>query len=62
MMNSLQATVRFTLPANMPLLQGQVFTLRENKITIGTGLITKLHKPLEMPPSAKLNKLLINVD
>lgn len=37
-----QATVRFTLPANMPLLQGQVFTLRENKITIGTGLITKL--------------------
>ena len=62
MMNSLQATVRFTLPANMPLLQGQVFTLRENKITIGTGLITKLHKPLVLPPGSKLNKLSINVD
>ena len=61
-MNSLQATVRFTLPANMPLLQGQVFTLRENKITIGTGLITKLHKSLVLPPGSKLNKLSINVD
>ena len=54
-----QATVRFTLPANMPLMEGQLFTLRENKITVGTGLITKLHEPFPLPYNSKLAKILI---
>ena len=57
-----QATVRFTLPSTMPLIEGQVFTLRENNATIGTGMITKFHKPFELPPNAKLAKVSINVD
>ena len=57
-----QATVRFTLPSNMPVLEGQLFTLRENKITVGTGRITKLQAPIDFPPGYKLAKVSIKVD
>lgn len=57
-----QATVRFTLPSNMPLLEGQLFTLRENKITVGTGMITKLHSPIPVPIKTKLAKQTIKIE
>ncbi len=30
----------------MPLFEGMPFTLRENQITIGTGVVTKLLPPI----------------
>lgn len=57
-----QSSARFTLPANMPLLEGQNFTLRENQITVGTGRITKCHKPFTFPLKYKLSKVEIDVD
>ena len=57
-----QSTVRFTLPCNMPLLEGQNFTIRENKMTVGTGRITKLHEPFDLPYNVKLVKATIKVD
>ena len=58
-----QATVRFTLPSNMAILEGQTFTLRENKITVGTGLITKLHQPFFLSHGgSKLAKETINIE
>lgn len=41
-----QATVRLTLMWTMPLFEGQAFTLRENQITVATGVITKLMEPV----------------
>jgi len=35
-----------TLMWTMPLFEGQTFTLRENQITIGTGMVTKLLSPV----------------
>ncbi|TRY74046.1 hypothetical protein TCAL_05467 [Tigriopus californicus] len=52
-----QATIKLTLLRNMPLLEGQNFTLRENKITVGTGKVTKLLKPIETAKHTKLVKL-----
>ena len=52
-----QATVRFTLPSNMAILEGQTFTLRENKITVGTGLITKIHQPFVLTHGENVLKL-----
>ncbi|QQP35442.1 Elongation factor Tu_ mitochondrial [Caligus rogercresseyi] len=40
------AIIRITTKKNMPLFDGNTFTLRENKITIGTGIITFLEKPI----------------
>ena len=37
-----QATVRVSIPDKMPLMEGQNFTLRENKMTVGTGRIVSL--------------------
>ncbi len=52
-----QATVRLTLPSKMPLFVGQQYTLRENKMTVGTGIVTKLCKSLEVRDRTKLAKL-----
>ena len=38
----------------MPVFVGQNFTLRENKITVGTGKVTRLLDPI---PTAKHTKL-----
>ena len=40
------ATCRLTFVRNMPILEGQAFTIREQKATIGTGKITKLLKSI----------------
>lgn len=52
-----QATIKLTLLRNMPIFEGQTFTLRENKITIGTGKVTKLLTPIETAKHTKLSKL-----
>ena len=56
-----QATVRLTLPTPMPILEGQKFTLRENKTTVGTGVVTKLCNPVFIPERSKLSKLDIEI-
>ena len=57
-----QATVRLTLPSEMPLMDGQNFTLRENKITVGTGRIIKLYDPIDIPIKTKLHKQVIKIE
>ncbi len=57
-----QATVRFTLPSDMPMIEGQQFTLRENQMTVGTGRITKLFEPVYVPKKAKLAKQVISLE
>jgi hypothetical protein len=56
-----QATVRLTLPTTMPIITGQKFTLRENKITVGTGVVTKLCDPIYVADKIKLAKLEIEI-
>lgn len=62
MMPGEQATVRLTLRTNMPIAEGQNFTLRENNVTVGTGMITKTFDPLILPSNVSLAKAPINVD
>jgi hypothetical protein len=45
----------------MPILTGQKFTLRENKITVGTGVVTKLCDPIRVIDKIKLAKLDIEI-
>lgn len=49
--------VKISMLKNMPLFLGQRFTLRENKITVASGIITKLHDAIPMQPKQKLIKL-----
>ena len=56
-----QATVRLTLPNSMPILEGQKFTLRENKTTVGTGVVTKLCSPIYIADKTKLSKIEIEM-
>jgi hypothetical protein len=56
-----QASVRITLPSTMPILAGQKFTLRENKMTVGTGVVTKLCSPIRVVDKVKLAKLDIEI-
>ena len=57
-----QATVRLTLLSEMPLMDGQNFTMRENKITVGTGRIIKLYDPIDIPIKTKLHKQVIKIE
>merc|ERR1712008_454430 len=54
-----QATVRLTTLKTMPLFEGQKFTLRENKATVGTGVISRLLDPIPTHSKSKLIKLSI---
>jgi elongation factor Tu len=54
-----QATVKLTVLKAMPLFEGQKFTLRENKQTVGTGVVSKLLSPIETHTGSKLIKLVI---
>ena len=56
-----QATVKITVLKDMPLFEGQKFTLRENKQTIASGLITKICESIPTSAKAKLVKLKIPV-
>ena len=54
-----QATVNLSMLKTMPLFVGQKFTLRENKITVASGIVTKLHNPIPMHSRFKLSQLKI---
>lgn len=56
-----QATVRLTMPHSMPVLEGQKFTLRENQITVATGIVVKLCDNVSIRDKSNLKKLDINV-
>ena len=57
-----QATVKLTVLKTMPLFVGQKFTLRENKITVASGIITKLGEPIQTHSATKLIKMKIPLD
>jgi len=52
-----QATIKLSMLKNMPMFVGQKFTLRENKMTIASGIVTKLHQPIPTHSKSKLIKL-----
>ncbi|BES87652.1 Elongation factor [Nesidiocoris tenuis] len=52
------ATVRLTLLKKMAMNQGQSFTMRENQLTVATGVITKTLPPINFN---KLDKVQIDV-
>ena len=54
-----QASVKLTVKSTMPLFVGQKFTIRENRQTVATGLITKLLPSIETHSKTKLVKLKI---
>ena len=56
-----QATSRLTLPSNMPVFVGQNYTLRENNVTVGTGIVTKLFSPVKVPSKYNLQKVDIKI-
>jgi len=56
-----QATCRFTLNTQMPVLEGQKFTLRENQSTVATGVVTKILEPIELVNKVRLDKLKIEL-
>ena len=57
-----QATVKLTVLKTMPLFVGQKFTLRENKITVASGIVTKLGEPILTHSGTKLIKMKIPTD
>jgi len=54
-----QARVKFSVMKDMPIFEGQRFTLRENKMTVASGIVTKLLDPIPTNPRSKLIKLKI---
>lgn len=54
-----QATIKLTVLKTMPLFVGQKFTLRENKQTVATGIISALLPPIPTHSKTKLIKLKI---
>lgn len=54
-----QATIKLTILKTMPLFVGQKFTLRENKQTVATGIISSLLPPIPTHSKSKLIKLRI---
>lgn len=52
--------VRITLFKKMVMSNGQPFTIREQGITVATGVITKRHDPVNLPLN-KLSKLVLNI-
>ena len=57
-----QATVKLSMLKGMPLFVGQRFTLRENKMTIASGVVTKLHDPIPTHSGSKLVKFKIPLE
>jgi len=54
-----QATIKLTILKTMPLFLGQKFTLRENKQTVATGVISSLLPPIPTHSKTKLIKMKI---
>ena len=53
------ANVKLTVKTTMPLFVGQKFTIRENKQTVATGVITNLLDPIPTHSKTKLVKIKI---
>lgn len=53
-------TIRLTLLNKMVMSIGQPFTIRENGMTVATGMITNRHKPVVLPQN-KLSKVLLDI-
>lgn len=51
-----QATARLTLLDSMPMLTGDTFTIREQKSTVLTGIITKVYDRIQVD-KRKMNKI-----
>lgn len=43
------STVSLTLMYKMVMMKGQPFTIRENNVTVATGMVTKVLEPLKLP-------------
>ena len=54
-----QATVKLTVLKTMPLFVGQKFTIRENRQTVATGIISSLLPPIPTHSKTKLVKIKI---
>jgi len=54
-----QASLKLTVLKSMPLFVGQKFTIRENRQTVATGVITELLPKIETHSKSKLIKLKI---
>ena len=54
-----QATVKLTVLKTMPLFVGQKFTIRENRQTVATGIISSLLSPIPTHSKTKLVKIKI---
>jgi len=54
-----QATVKLTVLKTMPLFVGQKFTIRENRQTVATGIISSLLAPIPTHSKTKLVKIKI---
>jgi elongation factor Tu len=50
--------VRLTLHRKMVMSNGQPFTIRENGMTVATGIVTKSHEPVDLPMK-KLSKFVL---
>lgn len=53
--------VYLTLLEDMVMTQGQPFTVRENNVTVATGIITDTLKSVDVP-KGKLGKVVMNYD
>jgi elongation factor Tu len=53
-------SVRITLLWKMVMSDSQPFTIRENGLTVATGVITKRHDPVDLPLN-KLSKLVLDI-
>jgi len=54
-----QANIKITILKSMPLFEGQKITLRENRQTVATGIVSKLLTPIPTNSKTKLIKLKI---
>lgn len=53
-----QATCRLTLLDSMPMMTGQTFTIREQKCTVASGIITAVHDRVDFNKK-KMNEIKI---
>ena len=57
-----QATIRVTLPSDMPIFVGQKYTMRENSLTVATGIVTKLCNNVTVVDKSRLLKVDVQVE
>ncbi|XP_045455023.1 elongation factor Tu-like [Melitaea cinxia] len=60
MMPGDHADVYLTLLEGMVMTEGQPFTIRENNVTVATGIVTEALQPINVP-NGKLGKVVLNI-